>query len=980
MPSPDQLLRHAHAIDAVRAAQMRVELAPKYRSERALAFAVLLATAHPAIAVSLARMPELLPEARPLRPAERALVQQRLARLDGDELRRELRIVARRERIRIALLELLTPELGGLDIARAARELSGLAELTVQAALSEAERSIFARFGKPTRLDGTASTLVVLGMGKLGGHELNAGSDIDLVSVYDTDEIEIVGAPLDADARSANELWTRVVRRMTATLDDVSEDGFVWRVDLRLRPEGSAGPLVNSVAATERYYESFARQWERAVLLRARPVAGDLALGDALLDALGPFVWRRQVDPRIAHTMVELVGRARTELSVDPSRDLKLGPGGIREAEMFVQTLQLIWGGRDPKLRARTTVDAAMRLSSAGLLTAAEADDLANAYATLRRAEHAVQSATGQHTHLMPADEAELERLGRALGFADKTALALALATHRARISALFATLVPHGNAEARHWARVIAALHAGDIDGVTRALDDAGVPTPRDLARPLIDMARDPSSLLGVRTYELYPVVCETLLDAVRGAADPEQATRYLLRFAQRVRHPEVYMKLLAEEPAAIRRLVTVLGASAFVGEAVATRPNLADLVLFEAQIPTASDARAEIERAFHSAHALHVPDEDEEARTERLVGALRSAKRRVAVQVALADLACDLDTRDATLVLSELAEAVLEAATRMALGVGPGEPVRGLTLIAMGKLGGRDIGYGSDLDVLFLFEPSTAPDEDAVRYFTRCSRKIIHLVSMPHAEGTGYELDTRLRPSGSHGMLVVSLDAFARYHTERHDTEPTGERAATWERLALLRARIAAGDRELGARMLESAHRAAYERGGDARAIAADVHHLRERMERELGREREGRFDVKVGRGGLVDIELGVQLLQLRHGGDARVRTTDTGTAIDALAAIGALDDEDAHTLRDGYAFLRKLEQRLRIVHDDATHLLEAGAAGVVPLARRMGLGGPEPASLLIARYRHVTERIRRCYERIVGIASSASIDRRT
>ncbi len=973
MPSAEQLLEHASRIDPLRAAELRGELAPRYAEHDRFAVAVLLTTAHPPLSNALANTPDLLPEPRPLRPLEREGLSHRLAGLDGEELCVALRQIALRERMRIALLELLPAELGGFDAARAAAELSLLAELTIEAALKEAERSVFSRFGRPLHADGAPSTLVVLGMGKLGGHELNAGSDVDLVCFYDSDEVELAERHDGEPIRTASELWTRVVRRMTASLDEVTSDGFVWRVDLRLRPEGSRGPLTSSLAAAERYYESFGRQWERAVLLRARPVAGDLALGDELLLRLAPFVWRRQVDPRIARTMVDLVVRSRLELSADPSRDLKLGPGGIREAEMFVQTLQLVWGGRHPKLRARATVEAAMRLTSAGLLSAREADDIAGAYALLRRAEHAVQSTTALHTHLLPSEPHLLERLARSLGYAGQAELMRALDACRARISELFATLLPEGAAEESPWTPALAALDHGDLDGFARALEESGLPPALDLAPALAELARDPSSLLGVRTHELYPVVCETVLDAAVGAADPEQATRYLRRFMQRVRPVEVYVKLLSEDPPAIRRLVTMLGASAFVGEAVATSPELADLVLFEARRPTAADARAEIERAFAFAHKDTFDGEDDQARIERLVGAVRAAKRRISVQVALADFAGDLDTREATLVLSEVADAVLEAAARLSLGLEPGEPVRGLAVIAMGKLGGRDIGYGSDLDVLFLFDPSAGPDDDPVAYFTRRARRVIQYVSMPHVDGTGYALDTRLRPSGSHGLLVVSLDSFARYHAERDDAQPRGERAATWERLALLRARHAAGDLELGARMLTIAHRAAYERGGDPREVALDVHRLRQRMERELAREREGRYDVKLGRGGLVDIELAVQLCQLSHGRDARVRTTDTGLAIDALNSACAIDDETAQTLREGYAFLRKLEQRLRVVHDDDTHLVEAGAAGIVPLARRMGFSGAEPAGELLARYRHVTERVRAAYERIVGVGET-------
>ena len=361
-----------------------------------------------------------------------------------------------------------------------------------------------------------------------------------------------------------------------------------------------------------------------------------------------------------------------------------------------------------------------------------------------------------------------------------------------------------------------------------------------------------------------------------------------------------------------------------------------------------------------------------------EAVVEALRRAKARVTLEVGLADIASQLGTREATHTLSALADAELEAAARHALGTPAAERVRGLAILAMGKLGGREIGYGSDLDVLFLFDPAAAPPgSDADAYFARSARRIIRLISVLHGAGPGYELDTRLRPSGNQGLLVTSIDAFARYHGIRGDTVPDAAalapsvRAAAWERLALLRARAAAGDAALGAEAIRIAHAAAYDMPADARVVAEEIHRLRTRLERESSQERRGRYDIKLGRGGLVDIEFAVQLLQIEHGRDRRVRTTETAVAIDALAAAGYLAPEHAETLRDGYAFLRKLEQRIRILHATPAQLLEENAPGLLPLARRVGIRdrrGSEAGAELIARYREVTEQVRATYESIV------------
>jgi glutamate-ammonia-ligase adenylyltransferase len=481
------------------------------------------------------------------------------------------------------------------------------------------------------------------------------------------------------------------------------------------------------------------------------------------------------------------------------------------------------------------------------------------------------------------------------------------------------------------------------------------------------------------MRSRETYPELAETTLDAVADAADPEQAASFLRVLFSRLRRPGVYVGLLGADPSAVRRLVETLGASAFIGDAVAHNPELGDLVLFSRPVPTVDIARDEVRAAAREAVA--VDDDPEEA----LVAALRRVKSRILLEVALADLAGELGTRDATRILSALADAELEAATRFALATPDEEPVRGLAVLAMGKLGGGEIGYGSDLDVLFLFDPAAAPEgKDATQWFTRSARRIIRLISISHPAGPGYELDTRLRPSGSQGLLVTSLEAFARYHGQPSSSASPSERqgappsvkAAIWERMALLRARAAAGDPALGAEAMRIARATAYARIDDPAAVASEIHRLRLRMERELSLERPGRHDLKLGRGGLTDIEFVVQMLQMQHGADPRVRTSETALAIDALAAVSALGHEHAEALREGYRFLRRLEQRIRIVHADAAHLIEENAPGLSPLARRMGIRDRprvEAAAELLGRYREVTSRVRAVYDAVVAERAS-------
>lgn len=1024
MPRRTTILALARSIDPLRAEAYAGRLSGALPpGSEASEIGILLAAAYPALGPAIEAAPGLVKtiaaegyHAPRSRAEQLSRLRARLPDLsDTAAVMRELRVTAKRERMRIALREALPTSLGGADVDVTARELSALAEATIEIALEEAKLAVSKRFGPPLTGSGEKGRFVVLGMGKLGGDELNPGSDVDLLYFYDTDDS---ATPSEGGAKiTLFDFWTRVAKRLTATLEEVTEDGFVWRVDLRLRPEGRSGPLVNSLAAAERYYEAFGRLWERAALLRARPVAGDRGFGDEVLGVLTPFVWRRRVDPSIAVEMARLAERARAELATDPARDLKLGPGGIREAEFFVQSLELIWGGREPRVRAKGTLDGLRRLRAAGFVTDREGRRIAHGYLALRRAEHAVQVATGLQTHAIPKDPADEKRIARLLGYSDFTAFREELARQMGGIAALFASLAPGGAPPRERFTEAIAALERGKLEAFTEAILRAVMlprahPAPeaspepaqtpeaepitgpdaadrwRDLARDLFELARHPDAPLGVRSRELFPSLAEVLLEAVIDAADPEQAARYLRIFFGRLRQPGVYVHLLGDDPSALRRLVTAVGASAFIADALIGNPELGDVVLFSrrgarrrgtkhATLPSPEEARAEIEAAVRKVSG----DVDPE---DAFVEALRRTKARVTIEVGVADLEGVLGPREGGAVLSALADASLDAAARFALEVPEGEPVKGLAVIAMGTLGGREIGYGSDLDVIFLFDPEAAPPgADPGEYFTKRARRIIRLISTSHPAGPGYELDTRLRPSGSQGLLVTSIEAFARYHgvrtsgAEGSSGAAVSPRAAAWERLALLRARACAGDRGLGAEAIRIAEIAAYEGLGDdpaeLPAFAREIHRLRMRMERELSHERGGRFDPKLGRGGLADVEMCIELLQVKHGRDPAVRTTETQVAVEALSERGYLAASHAAALGEGYAFLRKLQWRIRILHATASQLIEEGAPGLVPLAHRMGIRGrgghAGAAATLIAHYKATTDRIRYVYDQIVG-----------
>jgi glutamate-ammonia-ligase adenylyltransferase len=815
----------------------------------------------------------------------------------------------------------------------------------------------------------------VIGMGKLGGRELNAGSDIDLMLFYETDDGFVVPPSPSSGAHTLHEHFTRVAQRLVATLDEATEDGVAWRVDLRLRPEGTRGPLVNALAAAERYYETWGRTWERAALVRARPVAGDAAFGERLLGALAPFVWRRAVNPGIVDEMGAMLRRSRAEAGLRADDDLKIGPGGIREVEFFAQSLQLVWGGREPRVRGANTVDALRRLRARGFVTEREERELSDAYFFLRRLEHRVQFATGQQTHSLPRDTAMVERVARSLGYEGSDPLLREVYRVRAGVTARFASLeqVDVRTSEPA-LDRLWAALDAQDEGAVAAAVIDRFGPTASpDLPRHLLALTRPPHSPLGATTRDTDPEFARRLVGALADAADAEQATRLLAAFFGRFVTPGAYVRALADDPFRVSAVCSLLGASAFLGETLAAYPDMADLVFFARGLPSPEHARAQVEEEV----VALTPEESRDV--DAFVGALRRVKRRVTFEVGLADLAGELGTREVAHVLAALADANLDQACRFALrerreierqgatrrhaADDPGA----LTLMGMGKLGGREIGYGSDLDLFFVYEGGS---DVAAERAARVAQRVMRLLETPHAEGPGYELDARLRPSGSQGLLVVSLEGFTRYQNEH---------AQDWERQALLKARVCAGDRELGARVLAVARRAAYER------VAPDperLHHLRSRMQRELGHERldrsPARYDLKVGRGGIVDVEFATQWLQMRHGHDPRVRTTETEVALSALETCGHLDPALAEALRDGWRFLRRLEQRVRISHGTSVSLLEEGAPGLVTLARRMGMrDGPRARAdaTLLERYVAVTSDVRTAYLRVLGLKTDVA-----
>ncbi|HEY6942818.1 bifunctional [glutamate--ammonia ligase]-adenylyl-L-tyrosine phosphorylase/[glutamate--ammonia-ligase] adenylyltransferase, partial [Dokdonella sp.] len=779
----------------------------------------------------------------------------------------ELRAMLRRFRVREAL-RLIWRDVTGADaVETTLAGASVLAESCLEAALRGAERQVAARHGVIRDADARVQRMVVLGLGKLGGGELNFSSDIDLVFAF-AEHGESDGArALDATA-----YYTRIGQALVALLADHSVDGYVFRVDLRLRPFGSAGRLALSFTAMEQYFQREGRDWERYAWIKARPVAGDRAGGARLLESLRPFVYRRYLDYTAFAGLREMKALIDAEVArKDLADHIKLGPGGIREIEFIVQLVQLIRGGREPTLRARGLLPALAACEQLGFVPSARAQRLREAYLFLRRLENRVQMFADQQTHEIPAEADVRERLALALGRSGWSALEAELRMHRAAVAEEFAALMAVDarndaqQAQAR-WPEFWRGLLADGVDAA--AIAAAGFDPPADVATELEALLGGAAlRTMSARARERLDAVMPALFAAASAQEQPSRCLVRLLRLVQATLRRSVYLALLEEQPAALRRLSAVFAASAFLAERVIAHPLLLD-DLFDDRIdgdaPDATVIRDELARRLGM-----IAEADPEAEIE----AIQEQRQSALFRIGLAFLGGRLDARSAATALADVAEAVVGAVLRVAerdmqaahgrIGGAAGDG-SGLIVVAYGSFGGRELGFGSDLDLVFLYDGARAQREsdgakplDGTRYYARFAQRIVHLLGALTRAGRLYEVDVRLRPDGSKGMLVQSLDGYAGYQRER---------AWTWELQALVRARAVAGDAGLARRYAElRADLLAQPR--DATKLREDVVSMRARWRAERDRSSSTQFDLKQGRGGHVDVEFVLQGLVLQH-----------------------------------------------------------------------------------------------------------------
>ncbi len=834
---------------------------------------------------------------------------------DELSLHQVLRQFRSREMLRIAWRDLSGRAL--LDETLA--DLSTLADAIIDEALSWLYERLCAQWGTPRDSEGNAERMIVLGMGKLGGQELNFSSDIDLIFAFPEPGFTDAERP-----RTNEEFFIRLGRSLIAALDQQTADGQCFRVDMRLRPYGDSGPLAMSVPAMELYFLEQGREWERYALIKARVVAGDRTEGEALLETLTPFIYRKYLDYGALESLRDMKAMIAREVKRRRLADnVKLGRGGIREIEFIAQAFQLIRGGQEPGLRMRSLQPVLAYLAEHQLLPEHASLELTEAYRYLRVIENRIQALHDRQAHDLPTDPVDQARLTLAMGAESWEALCDELNGWRRRVQGHFdqVFVAPQQEDEAETsdepdfsdlWHGVL------DEDIADEVLTAAGFAQAVS-ARQLIERFRDGARVRAlseqgrVRLDRLMPM----LLSAVAASDAPDTGLERLVTLLDGIVRRTAYLALLNEHPMAVSQLVRLVEGSPWIARYLSLHPMLLDELL---------DPRTLYAPLSRSALAADIDERMRAADFEDLeqqMEILRQFKQTQVLRVAAADLAGAIPVMLVSDYLTDIAEVILERVLKLAwhqVSSRYGEPLRAdgevadFGIVAYGKLGSLELGYGSDLDVVFLHDPVPAvaattgekPVEPAV-FFARLAQRVIHILNTPTPGGILYEVDTRLRPSGASGLLTTSVEAFAEYQHER---------AWTWEHQALVRARMVVGGEALR-EGFAAVRRQVLMRERDREELREEVRHMRERMRKELTSGSADEFDLKQARGGIADIEFMVQYGVLAGAGSypGLLRYTDNIRLLDELERSGEYTADQAQTLADAYRHYRGLVHRLTL-----------------------------------------------------------------
>ena len=857
-----------------------------------------------------------------------------------DELGRVLRRQRTRHQVRIIWRDLNRQA----DLVQTCRDLSDMADASIDQAYQWLYRRHCDQFGTPTgRRSGEPQQMVILGMGKLGAVELNLSSDIDLIFAYpEGGETVGVKRPLDNQ-----EFFIRLGQRLIKALDPITVDGFVFRVDMRLRPYGSSGALVLSFNALEQYYQDQGRDWERYAMIKSRVVAGDQVAGEQLQEMLRPFVYRRYLDfsaIEALRTMKQLIQQeVRRKGMAD---NIKLGSGGIREVEFIAQAFQLIHGGRDLSLQQRPLLKVLSTLEGQGYLPPAVISELREGYEFLRYTEHAIQAIADRQTQMLPDSAQDQARIAFMLGFADWEAFHEQLMFWRGRVAWHFAQVIADPDEDEGAESEVVVGgewlplwEEAQDEEAACRQLEEGGFADATKALKALASLRASPQlrAMQRLGRERLDAFIPRLLAQAVEHE-NPDLVLERVLPLVEAVARRSAYLVLLTENPGALRRLLTLCAASPWIAEQITRFPLLLDELLNEGRLfkpPLAPELAAELRERL-----TRIPEDDLEQQME----ALRHFKLAHRLRVAASEIAGSLPLMKVSDYLTWLAEAILEQVLALAWRqtvAKYGTPLRtdgtlcdpGFIIVGYGKVGGIELGHGSDLDLVFIHDGDQQAETDGpkpidgTQFFTRLGQRIIHLLTAQTNSGQLYEVDMRLRPSGASGLLVSSLGAFARYQENE---------AWTWEHQALVRARVLVGSQDVG-QAFESVRAQVLGKARDLAKLQQEVSEMRAKMRDNLGSkstaagtganafEATAPFDLKQDAGGIVDIEFMVQYAALAWSQThpPLLRWTDNIRILEELEHEGLMPAEDASLLREAYKAYRSAAHRQALQKD----------AGVIP-----------------------------------------------
>ena len=862
---------------------------------------------YPAMLVDLQQSGDLMNSYAPQRYREALLPG--MAGISNDQaLGVVLRHFRRREMVRIAWRDIA----GWAPLSESLRDLSALASACVDVALEQLHSWLSQEFGVPYGEEsGEPQAMVVLGMGKLGADELNFSSDIDLIFAYPEE-----GETRGERTLSNSEYFLRLGRRLINVINQPTAEGFVFRVDMRLRPFGDAGPLAISFDAMENYYQVHGREWERYAMIKAGIIAGDQSAGTVLLELLRPFIYRRYLDYGVFESLREMKAMISREVQRKGMEgNVKLGPGGIREVEFIGQTYQLIRGGRNRRLQIRPIQPVLDVIADEQYLPQYVVTALQTAYIFLRNTENRIQAIADQQTHNLPSTDIDRQRLTLAMGYQQWADFERDLQQHMRVVHSHFELVfaAPQRDQAAEQGSlfdAIWTASVTNEVAAVT--LTEQGYQQPEEALR-LLERLREGFAYKSMsdRGRERMDRLMPLLLGAVSATEQPTVALARLITLIEAIVRRTAYLALLVENPMALSQLVRLCAASPWIAAQLALHPLLLDELLDPRSLystPTRADLEAELQQLLD--HAA----EDQEQQME----ALRRFKLTNVLRVAASDVMEVYPLMVISDHLTEVAEVVVNAVVRLAYGhlvakhgrpqccVADQRVEPGFVVVAYGKLGGVELSYSSDLDLVFIHgsrgETQVTTGESAVDnsvFFARLGQRIIHLMTTRTPSGILYETDARLRPSGEAGMLVSGIDAFIEYQRAS---------AWTWEHQALARARVVAGDNAL-AQQFVAVRSEVLGRARDAAQLQREVREMRQKMRDALAKSKPGFFDLKQDAGGIADIEFIVQygVLRWAHEHPALLRWSDNVRLLETLASEGLLAEADATLLADAYRTYR-------------------------------------------------------------------------